>query len=153
MTSDDRPVRGNQMTEDELDDALRDLTHGTLSLARDGEAYGVPISFGYDGERIFLYLIQFGDRSKKIEFSEQTEIASLTAYEANSRFDWKSVIVTGTLHELDEDDVEHMDEVMDDNAWHPSLYASARDETMTGIRRLELRIDSATGRHGEEHLA
>jgi nitroimidazol reductase NimA-like FMN-containing flavoprotein (pyridoxamine 5'-phosphate oxidase superfamily) len=153
MTSDDRPVRGNQMTEDELDDALRDLTHGTLSLARDGEAYGVPISFGYDGERIFLYLIQFGDRSKKIEFSEQTETASLTAYEANSRFDWKSVIVAGSLHELDEDDVEHMDEVMDDNAWHPSLYASARDETMTGIRRLELRIDSATGRHGEEHLA
>jgi nitroimidazol reductase NimA-like FMN-containing flavoprotein (pyridoxamine 5'-phosphate oxidase superfamily) len=141
------------MAEDELDDALRELTHGTLSLARDGEAYGVPISFGYDGERIFLYLIKFGDRSKKIEFSEQTETASLTAYEANSRFDWKSVIVTGSLHELDEDEVEHMDEVMDDNAWHPSLYASARDETMTGIRRLELRIDSATGRHGEEHLA
>lgn len=153
MATDDRPVRGNQMTAEELDEALRELTHGTLSLARDDEAYGVPISFGYDGERVFLYLIQFGDQSKKIEFCEQTETASLTAYEANSRFDWKSVVVTGTLHDLDDDDLDHMEEVMNDNAWHPSLYANARDQTMTGIRRLELRIDSATGRQGEAHLS
>jgi nitroimidazol reductase NimA-like FMN-containing flavoprotein (pyridoxamine 5'-phosphate oxidase superfamily) len=107
------------------------------------------VSFGYDGDsRLFLYLIQFGDSSRKLEFADETETACLVTFDVESRFRWRSAIVSGSLHPLDEDETEHMEEVMNDNAWFPSLFPP--EDPMTAVRRLELRIDEVTGRKGEE---
>lgn len=150
MTDDDvSRVQGVEMDDEQVDRTLEELGHGTLSLARDGEAYGVPVSFGYDGDRVFLYLLKFGDDSKKLAFGDDTETASLTAYEMDSKFDWRSVIVSGSLHDVDDDDVEHMEEVMEDNAWFPTIFPPT--EPITGSKRIELRVAEATGRKGEEY--
>ena len=136
------------MSDEEIDEALREFGHGTLALASGNEAYGVPVSFGYDGERIFVNLLKFGDRSKKLAFSEATETATLTGYETASKFDWRSVVVTGRLVEVDPDDHEYMESVLDDNAWFPNLFAPT--EAITEVRRMELVVDDATGRQGPE---
>ena len=144
-----REIRGLHMDQGEIDAFLADQGYGVLSLADGNTAYGVPVSFGYDGEsRLFLYLIQFGDSSRKLEFADETETACLVTFDVESRFRWRSAIVAGTLHDLDEGEVDHMEEVMNDNAWFPSLFPP--EDPMTAVRRLELRIDEVTGRKGEE---
>lgn len=60
---------GTAMSEAEIEEFLIEQGYGHVSLAADGEAYTVPMSFGYDGNnRIFLYFIQFTDEdSHKLE--------------------------------------------------------------------------------------
>lgn len=138
-----------EMTDEEIDEALVDLGSGTLALARDSQSYGVPVSFGYDGDRLFLYFFQFGNSSKKIDFSEQTEQACLTAFHTDSAFDWRSVIVDGTLTKVADEETEYVDVVMTENAWFPRMFPPTAP--LTGVRRIELLIDNATGRKGEEY--
>ncbi|WP_435065454.1 pyridoxamine 5'-phosphate oxidase family protein [Halobaculum sp. EA56] len=150
MSVDDGDAHGNEMTDGEIADALADIGYGTLSLQGESGPYAVPVSFGYDGDAVYTYLLRFGEESRKIDAAERSERACLTAFEVESRFDWRSVVVAGTLEEVD--DAEYAEEVMDDNAWHPSLFASAATEPMTEVRRVRLRIDEASGRKGEEYL-
>ena len=147
----DEPLeaRGIVMGEREVGELLGEQGHGTLSLVRDGDAYGVPVSFGYDGERLFLYLIQFGDAGKKFDFMETTETACLTTYTAESKFKWRSAIVTGTLRDIDDDEMEYMESVMDDNAWFPGIFPPT--DAVTGVRRVEMDVREATGRMGVDY--
>lgn len=136
------------MADHEIDQALKEIGYGTLALTRDDKAYGVPVSFGYDGERLFLYLFQFGGGSKKLGYSEQTQRASLTVIDVESRTEWRSVIVTGTLHEVPEAETEQAEAVIDDNAWFPTFFPP--DSPVTGVQWTELRIEEITGRKGEK---
>ncbi|NIS32201.1 MAG: pyridoxamine 5'-phosphate oxidase family protein [Actinobacteria bacterium] len=145
-----REIRGLHMDRDEVDAFLADQGYGVLSLADGGSAYGVPVSFGYDGEsKLYLYLIQFGDDSRKLDYADETETACVVTFDVESRFRWRSAIVSGPLHTLPEDEVETMEEVMNDNAWFPSLFPP--EDPMTAVRRLELRVEEVTGRKGEEY--
>ena len=145
-----REIRGLHMDRDEVDAFLADQGYGVLSLADGGSAYGVPVSFGYDGEsKLYLYLIQFGDGSRKLDYVEETDTACVVTFDVESRFRWRSAIVSGPLQPLPEDEVETMEEVMNDNAWFPSLFPP--EDPMTAVRRLELHIEEVTGRKGEEY--
>ncbi len=137
------------MENNEIERTLRELGHGTLSLSRDGDAYGIPISFGYDDGRLFMHLIRFGDESKKMDFSEATTQVCLTAYRVDSRFAWKSVVVTGRLSDVDEDEIEYMEEVMENNAWFPNIFPPTAP--IAEIKRIEFHIEEMTGRKGEEY--
>ena len=141
--------RGLEMNDQEVDGILTAKGYGTLSLADAGDAYAVPISFGYDGDRLFMFLIEFGNKSEKIDAAASTDTACLTTYVVESQYDWASAIVRGTLKEVAEDERKYMEEVMEDNAWHPSLFPPS--EPTTGINRLELVIDEATGRKGIDY--
>ncbi|UIP01475.1 pyridoxamine 5'-phosphate oxidase family protein (plasmid) [Halobaculum sp. CBA1158] len=149
MATEDPSSDGSELTDAGIDELLRTVGYGTLSLARDGEAYGIPVSFGYDGDRVFLYLIRFGDDSEKLDFAAETEQASLTVLDVNDRFDWSSVVVRGTLAAAE--DVDHAEDVIDDNAWHPSLFASGTDGAMTEVRRMTLSVEEASGRVGASY--
>ena len=147
--SQDQAARGMEMTNAEIDNFLSERGFGTLSLADSGDAYAVPISFGYNGERLFMYLVEFGDSSQKLAYSRNTATACLTAYMVESQYEWASVIVRGSLEEVPEDEQKTMEEVMESNAWHPSLYPPL--EPTTGIDRFELVITEASGRKGLEY--
>jgi hypothetical protein len=95
---------------------------------------------GYDGDStVYLNLIRFGDSSRKLDFADATETGWLVTFDVESRFRWRSVIFLGSFHELPEDEVEQMEEIMDDNAWFPSLFPP--EDPMTAVRRLKLRIE------------
>jgi nitroimidazol reductase NimA-like FMN-containing flavoprotein (pyridoxamine 5'-phosphate oxidase superfamily) len=116
----------NEMTSEEIDAALRDHGSGVLSLARDGESYAIPVSYGYDGERCYFVFVGYREPSRKAEFAATTERATLTVYEADGRDDWHSVVVRGPLTRLDdEDEWERARSAIDDNAWYPSLFRNA----------------------------
>ncbi len=139
------------MSTEEIDTFLREEGVGLLSLADAGDAYAVPISFGWDGTSLYFYLFRFGERSKKYDFLDGTETASFAVYTVEDKYRWRSVVATGPLSAVPEDEAETVDDVMFDNAWFPNLLPL--DEPRTELRRVELAAEQVTGQqgHGYEH--
>ncbi|ELZ58154.1 MULTISPECIES: pyridoxamine 5'-phosphate oxidase family protein [unclassified Haloferax] len=134
-----------EMPAEEIDRLLREEGVGVLSLADDGVAYGIPLSFGYDADRGRLYFVFLrpGESSKKAEFAERTARASFTVWNAPSRDQWESVVVDGELRRVDDGDWDRVRDALEDNAWYPTLFSET--EPMQDILGWELRIDSRTG--------
>lgn len=149
MATDDprQQVSGIEMTADEIDSFLTDQGYGTLSFARGGESYGVPISFGFDGENAYMHLLQFGEKSEKMAYVAETTTACLTVDDVEGRFRWRSVVARGPLREVPEDKTEAAEESLDDNGWFPTIFPPT--DPMTDVNRVELRIEEATGRKGQ----
>lgn len=142
--------QGIHMSPAEVTEFLYEQGVGTLSLARDRTAYAVPVSFAFDGtDRLFFELIKFGHGSKKLDFADETEIACFVTFNIESPLRWRSVIATGPLDRVGDDEYGDMDALMEDNAWYPSLFP-ASDE-VTSIRRAVLRIEAVTGRKGPKY--
>lgn len=145
MTDDVRALYGVEMSAAEVEAFLTEQGVGLLSLADDGAAYAVPISFGYDGgDALYFFLIRFGEGSRKLEYLETTTEATFVAYEVTGPTRWKSVLVAGELERVPEEDRERMEEVMYDNALAARLFPY--EEPITGITRVRLRIDRVSGR-------
>ncbi|WP_323674490.1 pyridoxamine 5'-phosphate oxidase family protein [Halorubellus sp. PRR65] len=83
------------MDESEVETYLSRAETGVLSLARDGEAYGVPVHVHYDGEDVFVRLGEH-EGSEKLAFLESTTSASLVVYDAGAAESW-SVLLRGDL--------------------------------------------------------
>lgn len=140
-------LRGIELTRDEIDRLPVEEGVGLLSLADDGVAYAVPISFGYDGEdRPYFFAIRFGEKSRKAEFMERTDTATFVVYTVSSPTKWRSVLVTGEVGTVPESDHDAMEEVMYDDALAARLFPY--DEPVTEVRRAELRGESVSDRKG-----
>lgn len=142
-------LRGIEMADEEVDEFLTDQGYGTFSVASEGHVYSVPISIGYDGDQVFMYLITFGDVSKKVDYLYDTQEASVLAMDIIDRFDWRSVVVSGPCSEISEDMKEYHQDVIEENAWHPSLFPPT--EPMTEVTRIVLDPTTKTGRKGPKH--
>jgi nitroimidazol reductase NimA-like FMN-containing flavoprotein (pyridoxamine 5'-phosphate oxidase superfamily) len=136
-------IQGIEMDEESAEALLRREGVGVLSLADDGLAYGVPVSFGYADRSIYFVFLRPGEDSEKIAFAGATREASFLAFTRPSRHNWQSVIARGPLHRLDEDEWDALVDAMADNAWFPSLFAET--EPMQDLVGYELRVDSLTG--------
>lgn len=142
-------VSGIEMSDEEIDEMLTSQGHGVLSVTRHDSAYGLPISFGYDGERVFMHLLEFGGESKKAEFMETTDVASLTTYTVNNRYKWRSVVVRGRLTTVPADEHTYADDVIDENGWFPTLFPPT--DPISAVHRVELPVAGATGRKGQAY--
>ncbi len=97
---------GTPLDDFEIEEFLQHSGLGVLGLAKDGAAYTIPIAFAYDGDnnRCVLRFVM-GQDSKKREFAAATRTATLTVYDWESADAWQSVVLVGTLSELETDDV------------------------------------------------
>jgi hypothetical protein len=139
---------GFEMDGEEIETFLGEQGVGVLSLAREDEAYGVPISFGYDGDdRLYFVFLGIGERSRKAEFAEATERASFVTYDVGSKHDWTSAVASGRVREVSDDEWETLESSIEDNAWYPSLFSEA--DPMQGVQGWVLEIEELTGRRSE----
>lgn len=93
------------MSNQEIKSYLSSNDTGVLSLGMENRGYGFPISFTYDpeSERIILGFVISPD-SKKQTFVTETEEATFTVYSYTDVDSWTSVVVTGPIRAIDEDD-------------------------------------------------
>lgn len=154
----------DSMTREEMVEFLQDHGRGVLSLSDGADAYGVPVSFGYVEEEtddaIYLSLNRFGEDSEKLEVLEETNSASLVAYDAESSEKWRSVVVTGQLRDFGAvgEGVstsnlvteEHVREVLEEHAWFPQFADDA--EEITASRLFYFSIEDMSGRQGAAYL-
>ncbi len=137
-------LQGIEMDGRQIDRFLRSQGFGVLSLTDGTEAYGVPVSFGYDGgSRLFFVFLRVGERSKKERFAERTEKAGFTTYEVVSKHDWRSVVASGRLRRVADDEWDDIVEAIGDNAWYPSLFSEA--EPMQDIQAWEFQFEEISG--------
>lgn len=142
-------LRSVPMSDGEIDDLLRDRGFGVLSLAVDNVAYPVPMSFGYDGDRLYFVFLRTTEESSKATFARGTERAAFLVYDVESKHHWRSAIAYGSLEELPEEEWESAVLAVRNNAWHPNLFASA--SPMQGIRWWALHPNDVTGRKSSEY--
>ncbi len=92
---------GEAMVGGTADSLLDEQGHGVLSLATGNRAYGIPMSYGYDGDhdRIVMQFVN-GPESKKEQLIREVEEATLTVYNYDSPQSWESVIVRGAVEAL-----------------------------------------------------
>lgn len=82
-----------------VEERLAASATGTLALAREGEAYAIPVAIHWDGERVLLRLGIEGD-SEKVAFIEGTTTATLVCFDYEPDGDSWSVLVRGPLEKL-----------------------------------------------------
>ena len=140
-------VQGHEMDGETARAFLREQGFGVLSLASDGEAYGIPISYGYDAEadRLYFVFLRPAATSKKERFGAATERASVLVFDVPSREEWRTVVVGGTLRTVADDEWPAVRDALEDNAWFPSLFSET--EPMQDIVGWTLEIEEVTGMH------
>lgn len=94
-----------ELSADATDALLARHETGVLALARDDEAYAIPISYGYDAdERTFYIRLVSHPGSEKRRFLESDLSARLVVYE-ESGDEYRSVVCVGTLTKIDREDI------------------------------------------------
>lgn len=88
------------MSEEEVTTRLQDAEAGVLSLATDGDAYAVPLSFFYDGTSVYFRLGDDGDASRKIASAESTDEACFVVYDVENGDESWSVVVRGPIRRV-----------------------------------------------------
>ncbi|WP_276259134.1 pyridoxamine 5'-phosphate oxidase family protein [Haloglomus litoreum] len=94
------------MVTEDVTEFLERQGYGVLSLADEGRAYGIPVSYGYDADegRFVLEIVNTPDSEKQRFIDASTEV-SLTVLEYGDPDTWQSAIARGTLTPLAEDEV------------------------------------------------
>jgi len=110
------------MPESEIDQLLTERGIGVLSMASGGTPYGIPLSFGYDGEdRLYFLLVGHSETGRKVRYAEAADEASFLVFDVESDSRWRSAIVRGPLSRITPSAWDAARESMADNAYRPDL--------------------------------
>jgi nitroimidazol reductase NimA-like FMN-containing flavoprotein (pyridoxamine 5'-phosphate oxidase superfamily) len=139
MTPQSEGLQGQRMGRAEVDELLETVRFGVLSLARDGRPYGLPLSFGFDGEdQLYFQFIGQSDEGRKLEYAEDAERASFLAYDVVDASEWRSVIVEGAIDRIDQNRWDAAREAMAENAFRPDLLIEVDREQDPRVWQLEI---------------
>jgi len=128
------------MDDAEVDSRLREGTDAVLALADGDEAYAVPLSYHYDGDRLLLRVSTHDDDAEKRRFLETTDTATFVLYADSPEESW-SVHVRGPVREWND----HPDEATI-NEWFPPfrLFDEAVEDVSFSL--YELGMETVIGR-------
>jgi len=133
-------VHTTGMDESDVDARLRESEHGVLALADGDDAYGIPLSHHYDGERLLLRVSRHDDDAEKVRYLDTTETATFVVYEASTERSW-SIVVRGPIHRADVD----VDEATL-NEWFPPFRLFDEDVEDVAFDLYDLEAESVVGR-------
>lgn len=139
-------LRGGRMTDAQIDAFLTEQGTGILALADGDDAYGVPISFGYEDGRCYFAFFRFREQPTKEAYAAATRTACLSVVEVESVHRWKSVLVRGPIEAVDPDRWDEVGVVMGENAWSPDLSTVGPRRSTVGTYVVP--VETATGRLG-----
>jgi nitroimidazol reductase NimA-like FMN-containing flavoprotein (pyridoxamine 5'-phosphate oxidase superfamily) len=111
----------------EIDEVLVRRGIGVLAMVDGEQPYAIPVSFGYDADQM-VFPMQWGggSQSRKNQAIDSNPNVCLTIYEqdADEAAIWRSVVITGEIYEIEEDDQERA---------YASLAANAEFPTDFGV--------------------
>lgn len=85
-----------ELSEQEVDDLLRQQVTGRIACHSNGVTYIVPVNYVYDGN----YIYGHSSAGKKIEMMRRNPEVCFEVDDIQSIFRWKSVIAWGTFEEI-----------------------------------------------------
>lgn len=134
------------LTETEARERLADAAVGVLALARDGEAYAIPMGHVLEGDRLYF---RFGDQpdSQKVAYAAATTTATFTVYDYPSPHDSWSVVARGPIRRTDETPI-----AATLNERFPPFRVFDESISEVSYDIYELEIESLTGRAALQEL-
>jgi nitroimidazol reductase NimA-like FMN-containing flavoprotein (pyridoxamine 5'-phosphate oxidase superfamily) len=135
MTIDDFGSEVERMDDDEIRGFLSSQSVGVLGLDADGPPSMRPMSFWFDGDATLYFLYILGDSSRKEELSARTDAARFLVYRAETAFNWRSVLVTGRIEAVSDEERDAVRETMD-LARRPEVFERAEAFERTAVYRL-----------------
>lgn len=131
---------GIEMNDDGIDEVLTETGIGVLSMSEGGEPYGVPLSFGYDGnDRLYFVFLGASTELRKEAYAEQASVASFTTFDVDPDGSWRSVIVAGPLDRITIDEWDVAREALADNAYRSNLFSDHEIQENPNVWALEIR--------------
>lgn len=132
------------MDDDDIVEALETNDVGVLSLASDGAAYAIPVSFYHDGSSLYLRLTSDGP-SKKLSYVDDTIEACFVLYAVEPPDSSWSIVATGPVRELSDAEREEFDDAtVNERFSEPRIFDEEIDAVEWSIYELE--IEELTGR-------
>lgn len=117
---------------------------GSLTLADGGDAYSVPLSFGYDGDGTLYFQLQTDEDSQKMSYFDATTTATFLVTEVQPP-NWTSVMVRGEVSQVDDEEVDVAYAAFAENAWFPTCpWTAEKDPADVTFYKLE--ADEMSGR-------
>lgn len=107
-----------RFSDEAIEEVLQRESDGVLTLADDDEPYGVPISYGYDGDR-FVFQLSRTEHGRKAAFIGSDAWACFVVYAKQPNRIVESVIATGKLQSIPEEGEREAFTVLRDNAEFP----------------------------------
>jgi len=108
---------------DEIDQMLIRRGIGVLAMVEDRQPYAIPMSFGYDADQM-IFPMQWGGgyESRKSQAIDSNPNVCLTVYEQDSDDEaiWRSIVITGELYEIPDDENERAYASLAANAEFPA---------------------------------
>lgn len=135
-----------RFSEEAIDEVLRRESEGVLALADGNEPYGLPVSFGYDGER-FVFQLSNPAGGRKTGFIDASSSACFVVHARRPNKVVESVIASGPLTKVPQSREREAFTVLRDNAEFPlddSIWQDSPDST--GSELYELVPESLSGR-------
>ena len=131
-----------EMDEVSIHEFLRSQSTGVLGLPTKNAPYMLPMSYAYDGDSSLYFTYLLGESSRKETLSDLAERARFLVYNVETMFNWQSVILTGDLEEVPQEEWPDLEDVLT-NAWQPELFQTAGASGRIKVYKLSIR--SQTG--------
>lgn len=126
-----------RMDDDGIEGTLASQNVGVLAVPTDDAPSMRPLSYWYDGESSLYFVYVLGVDSQKAALSQQADTAGFLIYNIETTFNWRSVLLTGTVSKLsDEERVAIEAEI--DIAWRPDLFERATESEATALYRFDI---------------
>ncbi|WP_262179342.1 pyridoxamine 5'-phosphate oxidase family protein [Haloarcula laminariae] len=138
MTVDELDTFGmHRMDDDDIRRTLSSRSVGVLALPTDGAPSMRPLSYWYDGEDALYFVYVLAGESEKRRLTEAADAARFLVYSVETTFNWRSVLLTGTVEAVSDAEREALEERMDPS-WRPDLFERAAESRTTAIYRFDI---------------
>ena len=138
MTLDELDDYGmHRMDDDDIEGTLERQSIGVLGVSTDAAPMLRPLSYWYDGESSLYFVYVLGVDSQKAALSQRADTAGFLVYNIETTFNWRSVLLTGTLSEVSDEERAAIESEMD-VAWKPDLFERAAESEATALYRFDI---------------
>jgi len=120
MSSSYGTLLGPGVDESGIDEFLGRIGVGAPSMSADGVTYGVPLSFGYDGEYLHFLFVGRSTELRKETYAERSGEASFVAFDV----DLRHLVVAGPIDRITPGEWDAARVVLADNAFESDLLSA-----------------------------
>jgi len=130
------------MDDDDIQQTLSNQSVGVLGVPTDAAPSLRPLSYWFDGDASLYFVYVLGSESRKRALSDRAEVARFLVYDVETTFNWRSVLLTGTIEAVSDDERAAINGELD-LSWQPELFERAAESKTTELYRFD--IDEWTG--------
>lgn len=135
-----------RMGDDDIRGFLSSQSVGVLALPTEGAPFMRPLSFWFDGSSSLYFVYVLGPGSRKEAVSERADVARFLVYRSETAFNWRSVLLAGSIDEVPEGKRDAVRDEMEIR-WRPDLFERASESENTALYRLQIEEQA-----GVEHV-